>query len=299
MNRIRTSVGALAMSIAITGCVVIPDQPQIVSQTTDGNISIVSETCQIDSAQPPDLFNQNMNNQSLALDPHGFSVLNWNIYKGNRDDLQHDLKQFSTKQDIVLLQEALLTDELKNSLDRHALKWLLNTAFLYDDRRTGVMTAAKVDTSYHCALRAMEPIIRTPKTTLISVFSLAGMPEQLMVANIHGINFTLALDAYGKQLHALEEILAQHSGPIVLAGDFNNWSNDRTRLLLELARRLSLQQLPYENHNRTMVLGNAIDHIFYRGLSVIYHETHQVSSSDHNPITVMFKATQTRIARNP
>jgi endonuclease/exonuclease/phosphatase (EEP) superfamily protein YafD len=297
IKTLRNSVTGLVLAIATSACVTVPEQPQIASQSNDGGISTLSASCK--SSVSAQRISQPTDSTLQALDPGGFSVLNWNIYKGNRSDWQQDLLRLSNQQDIVLLQEALLTDALKSSLDKRGLKWNLNTAFYYDNRHTGVMTAARVGSSYHCALRTIEPIIRTPKTALISRYDLAGVPEQLMVANIHGINFTFGLDAYREQLDNLEEILAQHDGPILLAGDFNNWSNGRTRLLTEMVQRLSLQQLPYENHNRTMVFGSAIDHIFYRGLTVVTHETHQVTSSDHNPITVVFRATPTRIARNP
>lgn len=287
------------MVFALSGCVAIPDQPEIVSQVANAEVNIMSGNCKVAPPDRTQQFVSHIDGSTSTLDPDGFSVLNWNIYKGNRDNWQDDFMRFSARQDIVLLQEALLTDALKSTLNEQGLNWNLNTAFYLADQQTGVMTAAKVASAYHCALRSIEPIIRVPKTALISRYALAGMPDQLMVANIHGINFTLGLDAYGEQLSALEEILLQHNGPILLAGDFNNWSDDRTKLLLEMAQRLSLQQLPYENHNRTMVFGSAIDHIFYRGLSVLSHTTHQVTSSDHNPITVTFKATQTRIARNP
>ena len=297
LSRLRTSTGILAIWATIACCVAIPDQPQIVSQAADGNTRVTSENCKVDATQLSHVVRK-VTNTAVALNPNGFSVLNWNIYKGNRDNWQDDLIQFSAQQDIVLLQEALLTDELKSSLAKHGLKWNLNAAFYYGDHQTGVMTASRVDSSFHCALRAIEPIIRTPKTTLISRYALAGMPQQLIVANIHGINFTLGLDAYREQLDQVEEILSRHYGPMILAGDFNNWSDGRTRLLTEMVERLSLQQLPYENHNRTMVFGSAIDHIFYRGLLVAHHETHKVTSSDHNPITVTFRTAKTRIARN-
>ena len=288
---LRNNLTGLALAIVISGCVSIPEQPQIISQSSDGNISTLSGSC---NTSPAHQVNQPIEH---ALNPAGFSLLNWNVYKGNRKTWSDDFFKISSQKDIVLLQEALLSVELKSILNAQGLNWHLNTAFYYGDQETGVMTAAKVDSNTHCALRAIEPIIRTPKTTLISRYTLAGMSEQLLVANIHGINFTLGLDAYRDQLNALEDILAQHGGPIVLAGDFNNWTDARTRLIAEMVGRLSLQQLPYENHNRTMVLGSTIDHIFYRDLSVVSHETHQVTSSDHNPITVIFKAIDTRIAR--
>ena len=178
------------------------------------------------------------------------------------------------------------------------MNWHLNTAFYYDGYETGVMTASRLNAGHHCALRTAEPLIRLPKTTLISSYALQGMSQRLLVANIHGINFSLGLESYQMQMQALEEILAEHDGPVVLAGDFNNWSDERTRVLLEMMARLSLEQLAYRNHNRTLVLGSAIDHVFYRGLAPVNNHTWQVTSSDHNPITATFRVVETRLAKS-
>ena len=278
----------------IAGCLSIPEQPQLLSQSTDGVVNVLSGSCKVPTAQH---INQPVSEPVRALNPAGFSVLNWNIYKGNRETWKDDLINFTQRQDIVLLQEAVLSDKLKDVMKDRGLSWHLNTAFYYDDLETGVMTASRFSSGYHCALRTTEPVIRVPKTTLISHYPLEGMPQRLLVANIHGINFTLGLEAYQSQMTSIEEILVRHNGPIILAGDFNNWSDERTQIVIDMMGRLSLKQLPYENHNRTLVFGSAIDHVFYRGLTVTSHKTHHVTSADHNPITVTFRASDTRLAR--
>ncbi|WP_455202755.1 endonuclease/exonuclease/phosphatase family protein [Kaarinaea lacus] len=294
IKTLRIALSGLALSILITGCVTIPEQTQLVSQSRDGDTSTLSGSCKTFSMQH---VNQSINHSTHVLNPSGFSILNWNIYKGSRETWREDFINFSQQQDIVLLQEALLSDELKSALKDRELNWHLNTAFYYDDLETGVMTASRIGSGYHCALRTKEPIIRVPKTALISRYPIAGMSRQLLVANIHGINFTLGLESYASQMMAVEEILSAHDGPIVLAGDFNNWSDKRTQVLLDMMKRLSLEQLPYNNHNRTIVFGNAIDHVFFRGLTAVTHQTHHVTSSDHNPITVTFKVSDARLAR--
>ena len=305
MNKrlLMTSVmSALVSTILIAGCVSIPEQPQLVSQAADDTVSVRVAACTGNSekaiAQPVSYVTDTAYPATGALDPHGFSIMSWNIYKGSGDNWQQDLDRIGDRQDILLLQEALLKDELKTYLKQRGLHWHLNTAFSLNDTQTGVMTAARLKSNGHCALRTYEPLIRTPKTVLVSRYELAGMPQQLLVANIHGINFTLGLDAYRRQLDAMEAILERHRGPIILAGDFNNWSKSRSRLISEMIQRLSLEQLPFRNHNRTRVFGSEIDHIFYRGLTVMAHKTYEVTSSDHNPITVTFRATHTHLARN-
>ena len=83
--------------------------------------------------------------------------------------------------------------------------------------------------------------------------------------------------------------MKHHQGPVVLAGDFNTWSDERMVVVNDLAQRLSLESLDYTNHNRTSVFGNALDHVFYRGLEPVEHDTWIVTSSDHNPTRVSFR----------
>jgi endonuclease/exonuclease/phosphatase (EEP) superfamily protein YafD len=73
---------------------------------------------------------------------------------------------------------------------------------------------------------------------------------------------------------------------MIVAGDFNNWSEKRKTIIDGLIKNLALSLILFENENRTIVLGDPIDHILYRGLDPIAHKSHEVTSSDHNPIAV-------------
>jgi len=57
----------------------------------------------------------------------------------------------------------------------------------------------------------------------------------------------------------------------------------------ELINKLSLSGIEYSVNNKTHVFGNAIDHVFYRQLELVSNQVLQVSSSDHNPISVNFR----------
>ncbi len=224
-----------------------------------------------------------------ALNPEKITLLNWNIYKGKRENWATDFKRYKYGHDVVLVQEARLDDDLIAMLDQEQRYWALNEAFRYDDRATGVMTASRVKPVRSCGQRTVEPLIRFPKTALISYYPIAGVDEHLLVANIHGINFTLGVSTYRKQVEKLYDAMKHHDGPIILAGDFNTWSDSRMAIVNQLAQRLSLASLDYTNHNRTSVFGNALDHVFYRGLSPVEHDTWYVRSSDHNPTRVKFR----------
>ena len=228
-------------------------------------------------------------NDIRGLNPERISVLNWNIYKGQRENWAEDFKRYSYKHDVVMIQEAYLRDELKSILQDGQQHWAMNAAFDYEDSVTGVMTASSVKPLSLCGQRVTEPLIRFPKTSLVSYYPIAGMKQNLLVANIHGINFTLGVDAYQEQLDNLYELMKQHTGPIVFAGDFNTWSDERMQIVMAIADSLSLESLDYANHNRTIMFGNALDHVFYRGLEPLEHDTWHVTSSDHNPTHVGFR----------
>jgi endonuclease/exonuclease/phosphatase (EEP) superfamily protein YafD len=224
-----------------------------------------------------------------GLDPESISVLNWNIYKGRNEEWAADFKQYIHDHDVVTVQEAHLGDELRSMLNRGHRYWTMNTAFYLQDKATGVMTASRVRPVYSCGQRTVEPLIRLPKTSLISYYPLDGMDETLLVANIHGINFSLGLGAYGEQIEKLYYEIEKHKGPVVLAGDFNTWSDERLAIVNNIARRLSLESLEYASHNRTRIFGNVLDHVFYRGLDPVEQDTWHVASSDHNPMRVVFR----------
>lgn len=231
----------------------------------------------------------NAESDAPTLNPERISILNWNIYKGKRENWAIDFKRYSYKHDVLMIQEAHLGDVLQSVLDNEHQYWALNAAFNYQDKATGVMTASRVKPVHSCGQRTAEPFIRFPKTSLISYYPVEGMNENLLVANIHGINFTFGVGAYKEQIENLYDVMKHHKGPVVLAGDFNTWSDKRMLIVDDLAQRLSLESLDYTSHNRTIVFGNALDHVFYRGLEPIEHDTWYVTSSDHNPTRVSFR----------
>lgn len=241
------------------------------------------QSCEIPSVMSKD------GSDRQGLNPENISFLNWNIYKGNGDDWQYDLSDFARDHDVMTIQEALLDGELLNLLDIHELDWVMNTAFHLDDVAAGVMTAARTDVIHSCGFKDTEPLIRLPKATLINYYAINGSEQRLLVANIHGINFTLGISAYRKQLDKLYAAIQHHDGPMIIAGDFNSWSNDRMEEVGELVDKLSLTKIEYTVNNKTHVFGNAIDHIFYRQLELVNNKVLQVSSSDHNPISVDFR----------
>ena len=112
------------------------------------------------------------------------------------------------------------------------------SSFLFDDRDLGVLTASRVIPIASCTQRIVEPILRLPKSAIISWFRLRGSAETLAVVNIHAINFSLWLGAYRKQFAALGKALTEHRGPIIFAGDLNTWTQGRSDAVALGAKRL-------------------------------------------------------------
>jgi len=287
MRYLHHPLYVLLLLFTLAGCAGIPVENQFVS--LQSGFSEVRNTgiCN-DTSFNPDGEQLEVSQQGLAADY--ISLLNWNIYKGKERGWQEDLQRLGGKSNIVLLQEALLNREFNSFFIEHGFSWNFNSAFRYKGDESGVLLASSVTPIESCGLRQREPIIRIPKMIVVSSFAIKNSRQQLLVANVHGINFTTGTGAYKEQFEKLQRVLEAHSGPIVLAGDFNDWTEGRSQIVARLAEALSLTVLPFEQEDsRTRFFGDPVDHIFYRGLEPVQFDVHAVSSSDHNPISVAFR----------
>ena len=276
-------LSAAVITVWLSGCIHVPSQPTLVSSAADRaqNESFDCKTSLVKSVVAEVA--------QSGFSPSNITLLSWNIYKQSRDNWFSDFQRFSHDKDLLILQEAHMDKTLDAVLTDSAFHWLMTTAFYYQANATGVLTATRTPSRQHCALYTQEPWIRVPKSILVSTYPLAGKAQRLLVANVHGINFSLGLDTYRAQFRSLAKVLRQHRGPIILAGDFNSWREDRELILDELSKEFSLRQVGYENHYRTTIFGSPIDHIYYRGLELVETASPNVSSSDHNPLLVTFK----------
>lgn len=140
-----------------------------------------------------------------------------------------------------------------------------------------------------CVQRTMEPLLSLPKSTLISRYPLAGSSETLLVGNIHAVNFSLGMAAFRSQLDRMASILDEHDGPMVVAGDFNSWSRSRTRVLNEiLVEARSMRKVAFDDKSPRAIFGSTVDHVYYRGLTVVASRVLDADTSDHDPIWVQF-----------
>ncbi|HTP99353.1 MAG TPA: endonuclease/exonuclease/phosphatase family protein [Casimicrobiaceae bacterium] len=281
MSRLTAAVPALLLA----GCVVLSEPPRALIDGPDG-VAVRTLPCPaaVETARawvpgaPP----------AQALDPRAIRLTTWNLHKEADDGWAQDLARFAAGTDALLLQEVTLAEPVRDVLRGAKLRWVMASSFIYRDADVGVVTATRVPPVASCTQRAVEPLLRLPKSAVVSWLPLAGSAATLAVANLHAINFTLTLGEYRDQLAALGDTLAAHKGPIVLAGDFNTWNDARLAALQNLAERLRLIEIPLPE-GRSRFLGKEVDHVFVRGLAVVSAAALPVTSSDHNPVTAVLR----------
>ncbi|NOH22933.1 endonuclease/exonuclease/phosphatase family protein [Vibrio europaeus] len=230
------------------------------------------------------------NEQATVLDNRGqIKLLVWNIYKQNRENWQQSLAELSDGKQLVLLQEASMTPELIDWVATQGWFGSQVDAFKAFDTSAGVLNLSLNTPSKACAYTELEPWLRLPKSALYALYPLSS-GEQLAVVNIHAVNFTYGTKEYHRQLTALTKELSQHQGPIIVAGDFNSWSEERFAVMSKALTSQGLEEVDYQPDNRTQfVTGLPLDHVFYRGLTLETAEAPISDASDHNPILVSFR----------
>ena len=225
---------------------------------------------------------------SLELDSDSINFLSWNIKKGQMANWRHDLLGLVDGKNLVIIQEAVLGSELTEAFSEPA-HWSFSTGYQNKSQVTGVMTFSSSEPLTQCNLLNWEPWLGTPKAINITEYGLSGTEQTLIVVNLHAINFTFGVNQYRNQINQIKQILFNHKGPIIVSGDFNTWRKKRLQVLESVAAELNLTSLLFQQDYRKKVFGYSLDHIYIRGLTVKNAVTHQVRSSDHNPLVAEFE----------
>ena len=227
---------------------------------------------------------------AAPLDRQGkLNLLVWNIYKQSREGWSSALSMLARGRQLMLLQEASMTAPLASWLaEKGGFRYQVE-AFKAFDIASGVLNLSPTPARSVCAFTQLEPWLRLPKSALYALYPLSN-GEQLAVVNVHAVNFSYGTDEYQQQLDALIKRLAQHQGPMIVAGDFNSWSQARGAILAQMLSRLALIEVDYQPDNRLQFInGLPLDHVFYRGLLADKAEAPITDASDHNPILVSFR----------
>lgn len=253
----------------------IPSQPELV-------------TISHNQQGEPLLCYQNPKPQVLDQDGQ-INLLVWNIYKQNRPNWQAALADFSAPQQLLLLQEANMNEAFKAWISQYGWDGTQTRAFEAFGEAAGVINLAKVMPAMACAYTQLEPWLRLPKSAIYARYRLSNQQE-LAVVNLHAVNFTYGTQEYQEQIAALLDELRSFAGPVIVAGDFNSWSEARMALLSAALTEIGLQAVVFESDNRTTFInGLPLDHVFYRGLILKKAEAPQSDASDHNPLLVSFR----------
>ena len=221
------------------------------------------------------------------LDASNISVFNWNVQKSRQEKWRDDFEQYSQDADIVLFQEASLREAAIEELDS-SKHWSFAPGYRKKGEVTGVMTLSSIKPLTQCSLMHKEPVLRTPKATSVTQYSLSDTDQTLVVVNVHGINFSLGLGAFDRQFAEIRELLSKHEGPVILSGDFNTWRQKRKDLVAQLALDLELNEITFERDHRVKFFGQVLDHMYVRGLHQVDSSTELVDTSDHNPMSAVF-----------
>lgn len=230
------------------------------------------------------------------------TVAIWNAHKFHDPQFSTDLQSLMDwqKPDIIFLQEARADRFATEKMGGYfANSW----SYPWPGGVTiGVVTLSKVSPGEVRPLQSKyrEFFVTAPKTSLITEHPLPN-GETLLAVNVH----LLVFERWGvlklrSQLDELKSIMEQHSGPIVMAGDFNTWNQKRLGLVQELAEDVQLTEVTDFPPGRTtgdMDLGCLnwlfgikedlpLDRVYYRGFVGHSAEVLPYDSSDHKPILV-------------
>ena len=225
--------------------------------------------------------------------PDTFGVLCWNVYKQNtkHQGFQPFLLRLAKEKEIdfLLLQEANFRDDKHFTLPNFAFDAAANLEFRGEFY--GVLSASRVESKSAQAYlsEGRESLIGPHKSLLMSEYPFED-GSTLIVLNIHAINFR-ENKRYYRELERFLELMKHHTGPMIIAGDFNSWNKKRIQKLHEIREELTLNTVPFKQVDKVKsFMGNHLDFIFYRGMELLefsVDKDHGVS--DHHPLFAQFK----------
>ena len=232
--------------------------------------------------------------------PASITIVNWNAQKGKNPQFADDLKTILEQEapDLVFLQEAK-TEIIE---PRHMAGYFAE-AWTYPwpgGEAIGVLTLSRVPA------RRVQPVptkyrefgVAAPKISLVTEYPLPS-GENLLAVNVHLLNFERwSLKKITHQLEDLKAIMAAHSGPIVMAGDFNTWNQKRLALVKDVTVDVQLKEVSdFPEGRKTGDMNSAfwnkilgveknlpLDRFFFNGFRPAETRILNFSSSDHAPL---------------
>lgn len=246
-----------------------------------------------------DYFIEHPEYSDSILTKDNISVLNWNIQKSNTNfKWVNEFKELIEEHlpSIILLQECQFQKGLESILEFEKFGFIFAPNFvdIFRNRHSGVLTASSA--KHQCVTviksHAFEPLIKVPKIFLSTTYHIENIETELLVLNIHAINF-VGFWKFISQVQQLEYSIKTHNGPVILSGDFNTWNRRRISILDKILTDACLKKVEFHDdhkHIKKFLLNNPLDHIYYKGLEIKQQAKALVTeTSDHNPLLVKFK----------
>lgn len=221
-----------------------------------------------------------------------FKIVVWNMYKGENKSWESDFKNLASDANLVIAQEMRLDGRMQNVFENFGdFEYATATSFyLYKKTRTGVATISDTVSTSKKFIRSKnkEPVVLTPKVVLITKYPLAN-GEELLVANIHAINFVSA-QKLRRQVDTIAREIRNHKGPAIFAGDFNTWTNKKLSYVRTINKMVGLTEVEFTGKDDRMTfMGNKLDYIFYRGLTLNTAKVlGEIQGADHKPLVATF-----------
>lgn len=217
----------------------------------------------------------------------------WNIWKGAGEEFfKRDFLKLAQQSNLILIQEALLTPVNEQIFLDVAVdeKLSISHAASYirqDGCVEGVMTLSKVETSLEPArilCERPEFLLKTFKTALVTTYPFQQSKNKLKVINLHARLLRGPKTAATDLDFILKKMAVdEHSGPIIVAGDFNTFSRRHLETISAVLLSHNIKRVPIKDDPR--IPRESLDQIFIRGLKVIKIKIDtSIKSSDHFPL---------------
>lgn len=203
-----------------------------------------------------------------GLNPQSIKFLVWNLHKGQDADFKKDFAILTKDKDILLIQEMYLNKMMTDTfLGMKDFGFKTATSFfdpLDPKVRTGVSNASTVEPIEVKYVRTvnLEPVINTPKVSMITRYPIEGTDKILTVANIHSINF-VSPEVFRQEVERVFNELKKYPKPIIFAGDFNTWLGEKIFWLDQYRIGMNMKEATFVPDSRMNKNDYYLDHFLY------------------------------------